>query len=189
MEENKNELETKTEVVDKKQLKKVNNLNSAFEKLQGSINKAETDKSLNSEEKTSEVVVDYNLDKNELNPKILEENTVTNDDDIKANKKFAWLAYILFFIPLCINKKSEFNRFHANEGLDVFIIDVISVISLLCGKFINFTPAQKIIGHILILVAIALLILTTITKIFQIIQVCRGKKTQTPWLWKTRIIK
>ena len=99
------------------------------------------------------------------------------------------MAYILFFIPLCINKKSQFVRLHANEGLDVFIIDIVASIAMICGKFIKFSATTAIFGHLLFLLGIGLFALTSITKIFQIIQVLRGKKNQTPWLWKTRFIK
>jgi len=126
---------------------------------------------------------------NELAPKILEEEIVSEEEDIKRTKKYAWLAYILFFIPLCINAKSPFVRLHANEGLDVFIIDMFDTICVLVGQLVKFTGLSAIFGMIATLLGIGIFFLTTITKIFQIVQVCRGKKTQTPWLWKARFIK
>ena len=44
--------------------------------------------------------------------------------EIIAGKPFAWLAYILFFIPLLFKKNNRFVRLHANEGLELNIIDL-----------------------------------------------------------------
>jgi len=111
-------------------------------------------------------------------------------DDAKQNKKFAWLAYILFFIPLLINKKSNFVRLHANEGLEINIVDVLGLVLLICGATIK---TASLVGHaILILCAIigvSLLILTTISKIYMIITCLKGLAHQTPWFSKYRLIK
>lgn len=136
-----------------------------------------------------EMQVDYNIQQNDLDSTLLDDDTLSEEEDAKHNKGIAWLAYILFFIPLLINKKSPFVRLHANEGLDVFIIDVFASILMICGKFVNFGSKLAILGHLMFLGGIGLFVLTGITKIFQIIRVAMGKKNQTPWLWKTRIIK
>ncbi len=125
----------------------------------------------------------------ELKPKILQQAPLSDEEDAKQNKKFTWLAYILFFIPLCINSESAFVRLHVNEGLEVFLIDIFAIAMLLCGTLIKWGQSVAIIGYLLILASIGLLILTTVTKIFQIVQVARGKKNQTPWFFKWRMIK
>ena len=136
---------------------------------------------------TKQIDIDYQLAPNDLDTEF--DEVLSEEDDARFNKRFTWLAYILFFIPLLINRKSPFVRLHANEGLDVFIIDVIASAFMICGKFIPFSAKLAIIGHLLFLTGIGLFALTTITKIFQIVRVLLGKKNQTPWLWKTRIIK
>ena len=111
-------------------------------------------------------------------------------DDAKQNKKIAWLAYILFFIPLLINKKSNFVRLHANEGLELNLVDVLGIVLLVCGAAIK---TSSLVWHaILILstiVGVSLLILTTISKIYMIIATLKGFSHQTPWFCKYRFIK
>lgn len=111
-------------------------------------------------------------------------------EDIKSGKKVAWLAYILFFIPLMFAGKNAFVRFHANEGLEINIIDVLGVGLFLTGYLVKVENA--ILSWILLgalALGIVLIILTTITKLFMIIFSLCGKTPKTPWLWNVRIIK
>ncbi|MBE5735715.1 MAG: hypothetical protein E7361_04685 [Clostridiales bacterium] len=147
----------------------------------------ESTESVKKEAKSIEEKPAKTVDNSEFAPKILDD---TNEyDDIKKTKKYAWLAYILFFIPLLINRKSKFVRLHANEGLEIFIFDLLATALILTNTLITFSAISSIIGIICKLFGVGLFILTGITKIFQIIQVIRGKATQTPWLWKSRMIK
>ncbi len=61
--------------------------------------------------------------------------------DVEANKIMAALAYLLFFLPLIVCPGSRFGKFHANQGLTLFIVSavgsaVIRFIPLL-GRFIS----------------------------------------------------
>lgn len=49
---------------------------------------------------------------------------VYTSDDIEENKLMAGLAYIIFFLPLLAAPNSKFARFHANQGLLLFILSV-----------------------------------------------------------------
>lgn len=123
-----------------------------------------------------------------LNLKIPEKKELT--EDIKKNRKWAWTAYILFFIPLLINKKSNYLRLHSNEGLDCNIIDVAGAILMLLGKLIKgSTIVAKSILMSMFFLGLGLIALTTITKIVMIICSAKGHTHQTPWLWTWRIIK
>ena len=48
--------------------------------------------------------------------------------DVEKNKIFAVLAYlgILFLVPLLAAKDSPFARYHANQGLVLFIVEIIA---------------------------------------------------------------
>lgn len=112
------------------------------------------------------------------------------DADIQKNKKWAWTAYILFFIPLLIDNKSNYMRLHANEGLDTNLIDLGALLLLLLGTQLKSSLIFWQTAFIsMFFMGIGLLFMTTVTKIFMIVQSIRGKKKQTPWLWKARIIK
>lgn len=167
---------------------KVESMDNAMNKIKTLMAKSkETNDS--QQEKKDTKQSEYNLFKSELAPQILTAEIISEAEDVKQNKKIAWLAYIIFFIPLLINRHSPFVRLHANEGLDVFFVDIFATICILCGKLIKFSQATAIIGHLLVILGIALFTLTLVTRIFQIVQVCKGRSNQTPWLWKTRFIK
>ena len=111
-------------------------------------------------------------------------------DDAVANKNFAWLAYILFFIPLLINSQSSFVRHHANEGLEINIFDFVGLTLLLVGSLVNSTVAAvHFLMLIFVIIGAGLLVLTIITKIYMIVATLQGKETSTPWMWNIRIIK
>ncbi len=111
-------------------------------------------------------------------------------EDSLATRKYAWLAYILFFIPLLINKKSAFVRHNANEGLEINIVDIIGLTLMLCGLLIK---TEDVTGTSLLaicaIVGICLLALTTLTKIYMIAYSAQGKEMSTPWMWNLRIIR
>ena len=58
-----------------------------------------------------------------------QENTF-DPADIEKNKLMTGLAYLLFFLPLLACPKSKFAKFHANQGLLLFIITLVGSIVL-----------------------------------------------------------
>lgn len=110
--------------------------------------------------------------------------------DIAETKKWAWLAYLLFFIPLLFKPKSQFVRHSANEGLLINIVDIIGIVCIVCGAMI--TSSVLVTQGLLLALSIIgwiLLILTTVTKIFMIIVTLSGKCVSTPWFWNIKIIR
>ena len=65
---------------------------------------------------------------------------IPSDEDIQANKGMAVLSYIgiLFLVPMLARKDSEFCRFHVNQGLVLFIIEVIINIATMFISFVGF---------------------------------------------------
>lgn len=110
--------------------------------------------------------------------------------EIREAKAYAWLAYILFFLPLLINRKNRFVRVHANEGLELNIVEVLGCLLLL--PYFLFTSATGTMATLMIVLALAgivLLGMCVLTIIPMIICAMLGLQFQTPWLWKKRIIK
>lgn len=62
-------------------------------------------------------------------------------EDIEKNKLIAGLAYFIFFLPLIVDKDSEFGKFHANQGLLLLLVAFIG------NSVLNVLP---IIGWVLI---------------------------------------
>ena len=110
--------------------------------------------------------------------------------DVKENKNIAWLAYLLFFIPLLINKTSPFVRHHANEGLEINIVDFVAAVLLILGATLPTAVAWVgLLTIIFSVIGVVLLVLTTVTKVYMIVSTLHGKAVSTPWMWDLRIIK
>lgn len=144
----------------------------------------------------SEQIININTEK--LGPAIKppkhsrSKNTKVNLDkmEIKQAKGYAWLAYLLFFLPLLINKNNRFARIHANEGLELNIMEILSAL-LILPYFLITTATETIhtVLFVLCLAGIVLLGMCALTIIPMIICAMLGLQFQTPWLWKKRIIK
>ena len=77
-------------------------------------------------------------DKFKKRVKVINSNdAVITSDDVRESRAYAWLAYILFFIPLLINKTNAFVRHNANEGLEINIVDLLAGILLLLNVIID----------------------------------------------------
>lgn len=109
--------------------------------------------------------------------------------EVRAGKNIAWLAYLLFFIPLLINRRNRFVRLHANEGLELNIMEALS--ALLIVPFFIFKDlagtAQTIVTCCALL-GFVILCACLLTIIPMIIFSLAGSTFQIPWLWKKRII-
>lgn len=110
--------------------------------------------------------------------------------EIKQARGYAWLAYLLFFLPLLINRKNRFARIHANEGLELNIMEILGALLILPYYFVTTaTETVHTVLFVLSLVGIVLLGMCALTIIPMIICAMCGLQFQTPWLWKKRIIK
>lgn len=97
-------------------------------------------------------------------------------EDINKNKTMAGLAYFIFFLPLIAAPESKFGKFHANQGLLLFIFAVGGNIIL------RLIP---IIGWLLY-VPFAILIL--IFAIMGLVNGLGGKAKELPIIGKFKII-
>ncbi|MCL2648076.1 MAG: hypothetical protein FWD61_13875 [Phycisphaerales bacterium] len=122
----------------------------------------------------------------------------TSDPDVEKHKGLAILGYILFIIPLIIAPQSKFARFHANQGLLVFIVWLTTLVvgtilvvggmiaknylvkiwflSMFCGCISQMVPVLMFLG------AIALMIIG-------IINAANGEKKELPLLGHLTLIK
>lgn len=97
-------------------------------------------------------------------------------NDVEKNKMMAVLAYILFFIPLLAAKESPFARFHANQGLVLFLGGLATSVVLMI----------PILGW---LIAPILSIVVTILAVIGIINALNGKAKELPLIGKFKILK
>ncbi|MGN6369597.1 MAG: hypothetical protein ACTHN5_15165 [Phycisphaerae bacterium] len=69
---------------------------------------------------------------------------VVEDPDIQKHKGVAILAYIFFVIPLVLAPHSKFARFHANQGLLVFILWCVALVGT-----VALTIGWRVTAHLL----------------------------------------
>ena len=98
-------------------------------------------------------------------------------EDIEKNKPMAILAYLgfLVFIPIFAAKDSKFARFHANQGLILFLIEFI---------LIWFTRV-KVLGWLFNLLELVVWLLA----IVGIVYVVQGKAKELPVIGNWKILK
>lgn len=105
------------------------------------------------------------------------EQYIPDPADVEKNKVMAGLAYLLFFLPLIACPDSKYGKFHANQGLLLFIVGLAG--NLILGII-------PIIGWILMpIFGIAVLVLA----IMGLINGLNGKAKELPIIGKYRIIK
>lgn len=98
--------------------------------------------------------------------------------DIEENKVMAVLSYIwiLFLVPLLAAKNSKFARFHANQGLVLFLAGIASGV----------VAVIPILGWIL---SVVCSIVLTVLMILGIINAATGKAKELPIIGKISLIK
>ena len=110
--------------------------------------------------------------------------------EINETKSYACLGYLLFFIPLLINRKNRFARIHANEGLELNMMEILGAL-LILPYFVlkDVTGVWVTVELICALAGTVLLGMCALTIIPMMICAMCGLQFQTPWLWKKRIIR
>lgn len=109
--------------------------------------------------------------------------------DIQNNKAMAILAYIgiLVLIPLFVSKESKFARFHINQGLILFIVEIAYAIAYGIVSAIIFAISWRLffITSILGIVGLVFLVLS----IIGIVNAANGKAKELPIIGKFKILK
>jgi len=120
----------------------------------------------------------------------MEENVVFNAEDVNSNKVMGILAYIgiLFLVPMLAAKDSQYAKFHANQGLVLFLAEIIlgfagGILSVILGLI----PVLGLIlsGLIMFVVGVAPFVLM----IMGIINACSGEPKKLPVIGGFTLIK
>lgn len=111
-------------------------------------------------------------------------------NDVQQNKVMAVLAYIgiLFLVPLLAAPQSPYARFHTNQGIILFIVDIIiGIIGFVLGFILAFIP---VVGALISgLVSFLLSACTLALMIIGIVNAATGKAKELPIIGKFRILK
>ncbi len=102
--------------------------------------------------------------------------------DIDDNKVMGVLAYIgiLFLIPLLAAPNSKFARFHTNQGLILFIADVVLGAA---AKLVSFIP---VVGWV---ISIAVGVVGLAFMILGIVNAANGKAKELPLIGNFKLLK
>ena len=110
--------------------------------------------------------------------------------DIQNNKIMAVLAYIgiLFLVPLLAAKDSKFARFHANQGLVLFLADIIGgIIIAIVSAILVWIP---VIGWLIsLLISLLLSIMMLVFMIIGIVNAAQGQAKELPLIGSIKIVQ
>ncbi|MBR4745338.1 MAG: hypothetical protein IK070_01350 [Clostridia bacterium] len=112
------------------------------------------------------------------------------DSGDTSGKGVAWMAYILFFIPLIFAGKKSYVRHHANQGLVINFVDVI-IAALIGAKFLpmDFISQNEELFQILYAVGLFIALISIFTRLAMAVLSLFGKRFRLPILGKLNIIK
>lgn len=110
-------------------------------------------------------------------------------NDVAQNKVMGILAYIgiLFLVPLFAAKNSPYSRFHANQGLVLFLLELVYgiVYGILAAIFIWIPVVGTLVITVLGLVSLVFIVLM----VLGIINACSGEAKKLPVIGAITLIK
>ena len=122
----------------------------------------------------------------------------TEDPDVQRHRGIAVLGYIFFVIPLVLAPNSKFARFHANQGLLIFILWCLAVIGTVVLT-VGWHMMQNVLATIPILsfffgcfanvIPFFLIVGVIVLTIMGIVHAANGEKTELPLLGHLALIK
>lgn len=112
-----------------------------------------------------------------------------SDTDIRKNKAMACLSYwgLLLLVPIFAAKDSPYARYHANQGLLLFLVNIAyGIVSSIINSIVGWIPVVRgIVSGILTLGSIAIFVYV----IVRTVEASRGKAKDIPIIGKFRLIK
>ena len=146
-------------------------------------------------EQASEQII--NIDAEKLGPAIKppkEEKrgreTISLDKmEIREGRGVAWMAFILFFIPLLFRRNNRYVRLAANNGLRLNLIEILGGALFALQFFIkDVSDKAQIYITCCSIAGLAILGACAIMILPMIIYTMCGGQFNMPWLWKKRMI-
>ncbi len=120
-----------------------------------------------------------------------QDDTYFNPEDVKKNKGMGVLSYIgiLVLIPLLAgDKRSEYVRFHSNQGLVLFLVS--TVVDLLDGEWVLGFHSWLNFGNSIFSTALDILSFACfILMIVGIVSACKGEKKEFPVIGRIKLVK
>lgn len=121
----------------------------------------------------------------DVNTKVTDRTAEFEKQDADQNKVMGILAYIgpLVFVPMFAAKESKWARFHANQGLVLFILEAaISITSSILSKI-------PYIGWLLSLVLWLADVAVVVLAVLGIVSAAKGQAKELPIIGGFKILK
>lgn len=154
----------------KKEEPKNNNLKDKIENIKEEIKDTAED----IKDKAEEIINDVKNNSKKFDKK-----------DIQENKAMACLSYILAPVPYFIETKSKWVRYHAIQGMNLFIIFIILSLIVSVINSLILWP----FGFIKTILRTALNVFGAVFAIIGIVNVCNNEAKELPLINKFKIIK
>lgn len=113
-----------------------------------------------------------------------------HEAEVRKNKVMGILCYlgVLVFVPILAgDKDSEYLKLHKNQGLVLFLINL--VIDFLAKKWVRIGILGNFVGDVIYVGCDILSFVLAILWILGIIYACRGTKKELPGIGKIKIFK
>jgi uncharacterized membrane protein len=105
------------------------------------------------------------------------------EDDAEKNKVYGILAYFVFFVPLIFAKDSPYSKYHANQGLALFLTMIVSLTVLTILGFIPFIGFVFGLLHVLVYLGYLVLV------VLGVVNAAAGKCVPLPVIGGIKLIK
>lgn len=185
--ENNQEKELKEKIEDiKENLEdKANDLKEDLTEKTKEIKKDLTKKTKKLKDDIKEKTEDLKEKTEEILKDIKDSSKKFDKKDIEENKAMAALSYILAPVPYFLDNKSKWVRYHAIQGMNLFIIFIIlSLIVSVVNSLILFP-----FSFLKTLLRTALNVFGMVYAIIGIVNVCNGEAKELPLINKFKLIK
>lgn len=187
--------------------------NTKKEEVKETLNekKEEFKESLNgaSEEvktKAEDTVKSFENKAKETVEKIMDTKDDTSEHDttdIEANKGMAIISYLgpLCLVPFLVSKESKFSQYHAKQGLNLFVIEIVfAIVSGFLKSIIQIPKMCSFLNEVQIecgvvtpwwlTVSLSLVeLLLAIIALIGIVYACQGKAKELPLISRFKVIK
>lgn len=178
-------LEDKTKDITEDISKKAKELKKDFEEKSEVLKEDLKEKSKDIKKEIKEKTEDLK-DKTEEVLKNIKDNSKKFDKkDIEENKAMAAFAYIIPPVPYFVETKSKWVRYHAIQGMNLFIIFII----LSLGVSILNSLVLWILPFLKVILRTALYTFIVIFALIGIVNVCNGEAKELPFINKFKFIK
>jgi uncharacterized membrane protein len=106
-------------------------------------------------------------------------------EDAEKNKIFGILAYLSFlcFVPLIVAKDSPYAKYHANQGLVLFLAEIAAIIITSALVFIPFLGILVYFVHLILSLAFL------VASILGIVNAAAGKCVPLPIIGGIKLLK